>query len=69
MEKVASLETRSTERQQVTDLVMGEKMYNKAHFPWHHIQGQKEESRSILVRRQKIAGGGCPHGGFFVLQA
>lgn len=59
-----SLETSSTDRWQVTDRVMGDKMYSKAHFPWHHIQGQKEESQSVLVIWQKIAGGGYPHGGF-----
>lgn len=64
VEKVESLETRSAERQQVTNLVMEDKTYSKAHFPWHHIQGRKEESQSVLERWQKTAGGGCPHGGF-----
>lgn len=50
-------------RGQVTSLGMGDTTYSKAHFPWHHIQGQKEESRSVLARWQKTAGGGCPHGG------
>lgn len=41
MENVVSMETRSTERRQVTNLVMGDTMYSKAHFP---VEGKTDKN-------------------------
>lgn len=62
--EIESCDQEALGRQQVTNLVMEDKMQNKAHFPWHHIRGQKEESLSALVIWQKRAAVGCLRGGF-----